>query len=500
MATTTVAVAPPSYSEAISDTAPYEEEPSSRSRAAQERRRAQLSLRTLASSVSANLFGAPQEEGRPGLATRKSVGRTLATYRVTSEGTGHTVTVDFPGARREGRVRGPTARIGPFATEAAAHEAARNFAPPVWQEDAKECGLCGHGFAVLRRKHHCRNCGLCVCDRCCVTWPTACLPESYLAATDARIVFRASSNFAAGLGVEPPSRDLLHNWRDASSVRVCAGCDDATANFRQSLLDGVDVAVARDNLDSGAWRNVNFWRPLPAGFAVGGLLPVHIAVASGSLPLLKWLALDRHCPLVGPFALSAGDPQKSVLRLAVEHASLDALQWLLCCDHLQDYRLPLEMPPDTGVNAAVVHRCLDAALRDTHRLHALLDQVLADAGDQLQHHSATTAFHDQPHPTAPPVDFDEDDDADAGASCKPPAASCPPPQTHDAALDAAHRDDIRSPSSNECVVCFSVVEPKDLCALVPCGHACVCIQCGGSLSSCPMCRARVERAMRIFVE
>ncbi|OQS01399.1 hypothetical protein ACHHYP_01067 [Achlya hypogyna] len=35
--------------------------------------------------------------------------------------------------------------------------------PPRWQEDAK-CGLCFASFKPARRRHHCRNCGLSVCD------------------------------------------------------------------------------------------------------------------------------------------------------------------------------------------------------------------------------------------------------------------------------------------------------------------------------------------------
>ncbi|KAJ1482268.1 hypothetical protein T484DRAFT_1952444 [Baffinella frigidus] len=49
-----------------------------------------------------------------------------------------------------------------------------------------------------------------------------------------------------------------------------------------------------------------------------------------------------------------------------------------------------------------------------------------------------------------------------------------------------------------CVVCL---ERLAVMALLPCGHRCVCARCsdGGALRSvCPMCRADVENAVRVF--
>ena len=50
-------------------------------------------------------------------------------------------------------------------------------------------------------------------------------------------------------------------------------------------------------------------------------------------------------------------------------------------------------------------------------------------------------------------------------------------------------------SKTECVVCLSA-EP--VMALMPCGHRCACEGCGPSLRTCPMCRADVQEAKRIF--
>ena len=37
-----------------------------------------------------------------------------------------------------------------------------------WQPDTggNECGICRSRFGLLHRRHHCRKCGLLVCDNC----------------------------------------------------------------------------------------------------------------------------------------------------------------------------------------------------------------------------------------------------------------------------------------------------------------------------------------------
>jgi hypothetical protein len=51
----------------------------------------------------------------------------------------------------------------------------------------------------------------------------------------------------------------------------------------------------------------------------------------------------------------------------------------------------------------------------------------------------------------------------------------------------------------ECVVCLT--ERKSH-AMVPCGHACACEACASSIMAstreCPVCRASVSQALKIF--
>ena len=50
-------------------------------------------------------------------------------------------------------------------------------------------------------------------------------------------------------------------------------------------------------------------------------------------------------------------------------------------------------------------------------------------------------------------------------------------------------------AARECVVCLAA--PRDH-VLVPCGHNCVCDECCRAITSCPICRATVERAVKLF--
>ena len=47
-----------------------------------------------------------------------------------------------------------------------------------------------------------------------------------------------------------------------------------------------------------------------------------------------------------------------------------------------------------------------------------------------------------------------------------------------------------------CSVCYS--NDKEY-ACVPCYHLCVCLQCGGRIQQCPICRQTITRLQRIFI-
>ena len=63
-----------------------------------------------------------------------------------------------------------------------------------------------------------------------------------------------------------------------------------------------------------------------------------------------------------------------------------------------------------------------------------------------------------------------------------------------AAIEAKEASRKRRLEAPECVVCF---ERARAVAFVPCGHFCVCSNCGQRLSECPICR-KSTRKQRIY--
>uniref|UniRef100_A0A7S3JSJ0 RING-type domain-containing protein n=1 Tax=Aureoumbra lagunensis TaxID=44058 RepID=A0A7S3JSJ0_9STRA len=486
--------APPSYSEAIGDEVSTEQQQ-------EEEGDGLFALRALASSVSEKMFGSPQlEERTEDIAA--VVPRTLATIRITIAPTGgYIAQVDLPCENIQNK-QNATARIGPFGTEAIAWTMARSFAPAVWQPPLEgkggSCGNCRHTFAVFRRCHHCRNCGLAVCSRCSVHWPSGTLPESALC-TDVKSFAKAAKIFADRLPTTSTPQntnigskqtiDAIRAWSSRTTVRVCLACDKAAADVRRAMLAGIPVAEAQQKLNSGEWANVNFQRPLAKDFHLGGLLPIHAAVASGSLPLVQWLVQELDCPVDGAMALTAGTPPKSVLRIAVEHAATEILEWLLFTDsiRLPYHELPLELPPSLDVATPVALRALSASLRDAHKLRHLLDQVLTDAAPLQQN-----AFN------VPSAAFA----ASSLSSLSVPTAPLAEQQSQSKQDETKqlNQEQKEDDAAKECTVCFSPLIPEVRCALVPCGHTSCCQECAGSLATCPLCRTSVDRVMRIFVE
>lgn len=47
-----------------------------------------------------------------------------------------------------------------------------------------------------------------------------------------------------------------------------------------------------------------------------------------------------------------------------------------------------------------------------------------------------------------------------------------------------------------CVICL---EEAQQTALDPCGHVCMCLACSAAVKDCPVCRAPIEKSLRIFL-
>ncbi|CAN0181243.1 unnamed protein product, partial [Hapterophycus canaliculatus] len=124
------------------------------------------------------------------------------------------------------------------------------------------CAVCDSTFGyVLKRKHHCRNCGRLVCSACAEAfWPRNMLPPTYNVDTFEK------------------------------KVRVCSTCYSAGEDFRKALLAGSEEE-AMAAFSTGC---VNLRVPYTI---YHNELPVHCAAAGGNLNILAWLVDDRCCPL-----------------------------------------------------------------------------------------------------------------------------------------------------------------------------------------------------------
>ena len=86
------------------------------------------------------------------------------------------------------------------------------------------------------------------------------------------------------------------------------------------------------------------------------------------------------------------------------------------------------------------------------------------------------------------LDANEADDDDALPGEPEPSEAILAPQMEQAAI-----------MPSECVICTDAVADH---VLVPCGHKCICADCGDLLKTgnqpCPMCRAEIRDAIKVF--
>ncbi|KAL1521422.1 hypothetical protein AB1Y20_021086 [Prymnesium parvum] len=351
------------------------------------------------------LFGVPPPAATPPASPLAPPTRVLSPHSVSEEACGYSVVVrPTPPPRTRGREV--------FVHLGARHSAAAAAAavvPPVWQPDSAACARCAQGFGLLRRRTHCRNCGYTFCHGCCTTWPRNAVPPSYLLPSE-----------------------------QTPFIRVCHGCDQAATAFRLALLSG-DLGAVQAAYGGGS-KNVNLRSPLHFQ-SKAQLLPVHYAASRNSLDVLRWLVEEMCCPVTEARALSSGRQPKSALRVAIEHCSVDVMQWLVGVHDAPPHaKLPLSLSTDTGCSPAALHRALEASLKEGWRQRSLVSLTLSQ-------------------------------------------------------LPAAQRAPLGHEREGECVVCLAA--PADH-VLVPCGHACCCPDCCRTISLCPICRAPVERAVRLY--
>mmetsp|Transcript_27411 Transcript_27411/g.69929 ORF Transcript_27411/g.69929 Transcript_27411/m.69929 type:complete len:139 (+) Transcript_27411:286-702(+) len=136
------------------------------------------------------------------------------------------------------------------------------------------------------------------------------------------------------------------------------------------------------------------------------------------------------------------------------------------------------MPQESGCAGAAVHRALEAALKEGWRQRALVSLTLSQLPQQPAGGAAGGA-----EGVAEGV---AEGGADDGAGAARPEEEGYPELASRVSEGGRER---------ECIVCLDA--PRDH-VLVPCGHACVCDECCRAIGLCPICRAPVERAVRLY--
>jgi len=96
-----------------------------------------------------------------------------------------------------------------------------------WAVHQPNCQICGKGFAIWRRRHHCRSCGCCCCDEC-----------SPFRVRLAAPVQRPSLFKMSVVTEEQPSTASIGRGK---AYRVCAACmDQPPPDVDQPPLDELD--------------------------------------------------------------------------------------------------------------------------------------------------------------------------------------------------------------------------------------------------------------------
>jgi hypothetical protein len=195
-----------------------------------------------------------------------------------------------------------------FNTEREARQSAIANAPPkmVPFQSSPACFICKGSFAVFRHPSHCKNCGVCVCNNCSISWNSKNIPGTY-------------------------------NLKNESQVKVCQSCNRLSLSFKQALLAGdFDKAVAIYNTG-----NINLRTPFPSSKKDEVMWHVHCAVEGGNLKTLRWLVDQHFCPIKYCSSLnkksSSGGKEtvlttskgRSVLSIALECHKVDVMQYLV---------------------------------------------------------------------------------------------------------------------------------------------------------------------------
>ena len=327
-----------------------------------------------------------------------------------------------------------------FLTQREARESAYSNAPPkmISFEDSPRCFICTGKFAVFRRASHCRNCGVCVCSNCSVSWPSKTVPETY-------------------------------NLKRENNIKVCKSCNFLTLAFRRSLLDGqYDEAIALYNKG-----NINLRCPFVNIKGREVMFPIHCAAQGGNLKLLRWLVDVHYCPISlvrtgnkkidgcenQPIVTSKG---RSILNIAMSAQKVEMIRYLVKEKNLSVYEITDLKITQDALQAVLSHVPVGQALNakfpnlvvDPINMHVTDNIEMLQVDDETDRLSVLS-----------------DDDLNTTTEFKD-----------------------ESMINDECILCY---DNSIDCVMTPCGHQVCCLQCSANLDTCPVCNSK-GTFIRIF--
>lgn len=176
------------------------------------------------------------------------------------------------------------------------------YSKPKQLPTSSQCFICKDDFTAKLRPCHCRNCGVCICEKCTTRWGARMIPKTYVS----------------------------HAFH---TVRVCTSCDWLSNAFCLALLQG----RYNDAIMIFGSGNVNL-RSTFAAIRGESMFPVHCCTLGGNVKLLQWLVDRQLCPLSVKRDPKSGNmlslktsSDRTLIDLAMvgKHTKVDVLAFLI---------------------------------------------------------------------------------------------------------------------------------------------------------------------------
>jgi len=323
-----------------------------------------------------------------------------------------------------------------FNSEKEARESAIANAPPKMLpfDQNSVCFMCDRKFAIFRRASHCRNCGVCICNACSVSWPSKMVPETY-------------------------------NLKKEKTVKICMSCEMLNVSLKEALLKGNFESI----ITLYGTGNVNLRNPFPLSKSDKKdevMYPIHCAAVGGKLDIVRWLIEERFCPIKkvtdgtrkgkkaidSPILTSKG---RSILAIAMAYRNVDILRYLVVEKNVSVHEI----------------KDLPMALR---ALETVLPQVPPRSVNLHQTLETNTRWDDDM--------YSEDDVSDPEHQ-----------QSYsddNSTIDSRQNNEI----SDTCIICC---DNAINCVITPCGHQICCLDCSENIATCPVCNVDCQ-FIRVF--